>query len=269
MASSGDDFAANLSVRQLKKLLAAVGVSSAGAVEKRELRDLVLEHVKPGRVEGILSGSEQKEVPAAAPAAAAAPSQSAAQRKQAAEALTPDKLRYQAQVMRRDPDYARRSNPALAKMSDAEILQYANQSEGLANDPAKFKAWKDQMISMTPEQIAQAEKLSANMSQAERAELCVLGNALDGHCTLVTLAVTRDTRRACFTLQAAEDGLRWAGPRRRRRRGARNIDQAGATQRAPGDQPGAVQKDVAQHDPKAGKWCCSCDPRRATTTPQC
>ena len=49
--------------------------------------------------------------------------------------MNPAQMKYQANVMRRDPAYARRQNPQLAHMNDEQIRQAADQMEQMADNP--------------------------------------------------------------------------------------------------------------------------------------
>lgn len=72
---------------------------------------------------------------------------------------TPDQMRKQAREIRRNPDALRRANPAFAKMTVAEINQYADQMEAAAKDPKLL----EQMMKMS--QMPDADKQSMMLIQ--------------------------------------------------------------------------------------------------------
>ena len=113
----------------LKKRLRALGVSSAGCVEKRELVDLLRAAQKSGgNAEAAPSSTSASAAAAPAVPSAAEASQAAAQLRSA----TPGQLRMQAHAMRTNGS----ALPQCAGQSDEQIRAGADQLDAMANDPA-------------------------------------------------------------------------------------------------------------------------------------
>lgn len=144
----------SLSIKQLKNLLK---VKAAGyvaikkktvldlldqIVEKPQLIKLVAEHVQLTEVETLLSNSDagNKSSSGSSCSSSSSGSRSQTTKKtkdsssrtatQPAQPIpTPDQLRQQAAMIRKDPSSTRRANVAFAKMSDEQIRAYADQLE--------------------------------------------------------------------------------------------------------------------------------------------
>jgi len=157
-----------LSLTQLKNVLRAKAASFGEnkrrvvlqrlekVVEKDDLLKLVEEHVQPGEIESLLSGA-----PSTTSSSSAAKVMRNADKKtkdavrnavngvDTSKAPSAEMVLRQAQEMRRNPDKVRRANEVFAKMSNAEIIAYADQMEQAARDPEKFKAMME--LSKMPE----------------------------------------------------------------------------------------------------------------------
>jgi MYND finger len=147
----------SLSAKQLKNLLK---VKAAGfdkdakktvldlldqIVEKPQLVALVAEHVKLSEIESLLSISDGANGKSSSGSSSSSSSSSSGSRNQTAKKSkdtssknsghptqpvpTPDQLRQQAAMIRKDPQSIRRANVAFAKMTDDQIRAYADQLE--------------------------------------------------------------------------------------------------------------------------------------------
>ena len=163
-----------LSLTQLKNVIRAKAASFGEnkrrivmqrlekVVEKGDLLKLVGEHVQPGEVESLLSGGIAGMTANSSSSAAKAMRNADKKTKDAVrnavsgggasgDGKTPsaDMVLRQAKEMRRNPDAVRRANAVFAKMSNKEIVAYADQMEEAARDPEKFKAMME--LSKMPE----------------------------------------------------------------------------------------------------------------------
>jgi MYND finger len=147
----------SLSAKQLKNLLK---VKAAGfdkdtkktvldlldqIVEKPQLVALVAEHVKLSEIESLLTISDGTNGKSSSGSSSSSSSSSSGSRNQTAKKSkdtssknsshptqpvpTPDQLRQQAAMIRKDPQSIRRANVAFAKMTDDQIRAYADQLE--------------------------------------------------------------------------------------------------------------------------------------------
>lgn len=148
-----------LSVKQLKNVMKAKAAQFDkkkrdavlekldSIVEKANLVKLVKEHVKPAEVESLLSSSPTAATPTSSSAKKRAPAQKYDFK---TPTPTPAQMREQAAWIRKNPHLLRQSQAAFANLSDAQIMQYADQLEQTANDPNMLKE-VERMASLSPE----------------------------------------------------------------------------------------------------------------------
>mmetsp|Transcript_10254 Transcript_10254/g.9922 ORF Transcript_10254/g.9922 Transcript_10254/m.9922 type:complete len:329 (+) Transcript_10254:71-1057(+) len=130
-------------------------------VEKEELVKLVTLHVKFSEMEALLSApaapssssikpvKKPKEVPRApTPPENPVP--------------TPDQMRKQAAMIRKDPSSIRKANPAFATISDEQIMAYADQLEQAAGDPNMMKE-VERMAQLTPKERLQLQTIQEGL----------------------------------------------------------------------------------------------------------
>jgi uncharacterized protein YjeT (DUF2065 family) len=143
----------SLSIKELKKVLLSKNVEEAEmtGIDKAELKAKVSELVEsPEEVAELLS------IKSAAPASSSAATSTNNVHQAANEFanMDPDQLRQQAQAMKSmDPAQIRRMNPQLAHMTDQQIRMAADQMETMANNPHMMQMAKDQVSSMSPEEL--------------------------------------------------------------------------------------------------------------------
>eukprot|EP01038_Epipyxis_sp_PR26KG_P011909 gene11909-15933_t len=137
----------SLSIKQLKNIMKAKAATMEGKkreitlrkldqiVEKPALVKFVQEFVTLSEVESLLSAHSTTAVNDTSSSSKPTKKKS----NSSTPALTPDQLRQNAAMMRRDPAMVRRSQPAFANMTDEQIKQYADQLEQAAADPAMMK----------------------------------------------------------------------------------------------------------------------------------
>lgn len=138
-----------LSVKQLKNIMIAKASTFDDAkktkilkkvdsiVEKPALVRLVKEHVQPEEIEALLKTPASAKLEAKEAASSSGNSSSSGNMKnkkvkQTFEGLptpTPEQLRQQASMMRKNPGLVRKSQPAFAHLTDEQIRQYADQLE--------------------------------------------------------------------------------------------------------------------------------------------
>jgi hypothetical protein len=128
----------SLSVKQLKNVLKAKAATFDAVkkskvlnelekhIEKETLVKYVSEYVKPSEVQSLLSAtntttSEPK------------PTKQKKSNKTTQPIPTPDQLRQQAAMMRKNPAMVRKANPAFSNMTDDQIRQYADHIEQVIN----------------------------------------------------------------------------------------------------------------------------------------
>lgn len=80
---------------------------------------------------------------------------------------SPKQLREQAAFLRRNPDMVRKTQPAMAHMSNQEILEAAQQLEELANNPNMMKEFQESWGAMTDEQ----KEMMKNITPEQREQL--------------------------------------------------------------------------------------------------
>lgn len=116
-------------------------------MEKPALITLVSKYVKSSEIEGILSGStswREDETASSSSSRYRGPSDKAKRNLKSKSEKnqptpTPDQLRQQAKYMRSNPAGVRSQNAAFAKMTDAQIMEYADTIEKTASDPELMK----------------------------------------------------------------------------------------------------------------------------------
>jgi hypothetical protein len=131
-----------LSVKQLKNILMAKAATYESRkkkkvldeldqiVEKSPLVEFVSEHVKYSEVEKLLGSAPVSGTGSKSSSSSGVRSSSQGRKTRGSSATpTPDQLRQQAAVMRKDPGMVKRMNPAFANMSDEQIRAYADQLE--------------------------------------------------------------------------------------------------------------------------------------------
>lgn len=107
---------------------------------------------------------------------------------------SPKQLREQAAFLRKNPALVRKQQPQMAHMTDAEIIEAANQLEEMANNPSMMKEFKENwsklsaeeresLRTLTPEQREQIKNLTPeqreqmkNLTQEQRSELMKLAH---------------------------------------------------------------------------------------------
>ena len=143
----------SLSAKQLKNLLKAKAAGFDASkkktvldmldqiVEKPQLVAFVAEHIQLNEIEALLSGFENGKVGNSSSSSSSSSSSGSRSQatKKSKEAYsknsthqnqpvpTPEHLRQQAAVMRKDPQSIRRANPQFEKMTDEQIRAYADQ----------------------------------------------------------------------------------------------------------------------------------------------
>jgi hypothetical protein len=146
------DWVKELSVKQAKIILNAKGIDSSQVVEKAHLLKLVNENIESKAVGDKL----MKEATASTKVKAEnnTTPESSPEQHAAAQAilqnflnLPPKQLAYQAQVMKRDPDYVRRKDKSLAgatnEMILATALEMEKKAELLKNNPSEIQKQED------------------------------------------------------------------------------------------------------------------------------
>lgn len=179
----------SLSVKQLRYMLRMKAASlSEGEREALKASEAAIVEKPPlvALVDSSMSQSEMKQFLASYAQEKSAPAQTPSVRKprkpdsqlEDLRRATPDQLRQQARLFRRDPDFVRRSNPQLAHLSNADLLASADQMEAMADNPAMLKEMIEQMERMTPEEREMAAKMTPeqreainNMSPAQKAQM--------------------------------------------------------------------------------------------------
>ena len=77
--------------------------------------------------------------------------------------MSPEQLKYQAEMMKSmDPDTLRSMNPAMAGWGDEQIKMAIQQMETMANNPDMMKQVSEQMKGMKPEEIEKIRNQGAN-----------------------------------------------------------------------------------------------------------
>lgn len=167
----------SLSVKQLKYMLkmkaASMSEGEREALKEGEAR-VVEKAPLISLVESSMSQSEMKQFLASYAQEKNAPPQTSSARKprkpdsqlEDLKRATPEQLRQQARVFRRDPDLVRRSNPQLAHLSNAELLASAEQMEAMADNPAMLREMIEQMERMTPEEREAASRITPEQREA-------------------------------------------------------------------------------------------------------
>jgi hypothetical protein len=174
----------SLSEKQLKNLLK---VKAAGyeknkkkimlhkldqITEKADLLKLVAEHVKVTEVESLLSGADKASKISGSSSSSSGSGGNKVQPKrvsryesrqvQANQVPTPDQMRQQAVMIRKDPEFIRKSNVAFAKMSDDQIRAYADQLEVAAADPLMMKE-VERMAKLAPADREQLQSIQEGL----------------------------------------------------------------------------------------------------------
>lgn len=146
-----------LSVKQLKNIIIAKATTFEASkknkilkrveqtVEKPALVKLVKDHVQPEEIEALLTTPASAKVEAASSsgtASARSAKNKNVQQRATFEGLpspTPEQLRQQAALMRKNPGMVRKAQPAFAHLTDEQIKAYADQLEMAAADPNILK----------------------------------------------------------------------------------------------------------------------------------
>jgi hypothetical protein len=153
--SSSQSFEA-LSVKQLKNIMKAKAGTFAdpvkrtkvleqleNIVERPALIKFVSEHIQPAEVDKLLATPESSSKAQTTRTDSGTRTSSEPKKQKKKEVLppmpSPEQMRQQAIMMRKNPDMVRRSNAALAGYSDAQIIEYADQLEKAAKDPDMLK----------------------------------------------------------------------------------------------------------------------------------
>lgn len=202
----------SLSVKQLKHIIRSK-VNGFGDAERKQIisemnklsnqEDLVVlaeKHVEKSEIKSLLSTLPDKSnTPGAMMQMQQSRGGGKAKRVQKEEEIdlskaSPSQLRLQAQYLRKNPNLVRKQQPSMAHMSDAEILEAAEQLEQLANNPASMKEFKENwgslsaeeremMKNITPEQREQIRNLTPeqkeqikNISPAQKKEMMKLAH---------------------------------------------------------------------------------------------
>jgi hypothetical protein len=92
-------------------------------VEKPALIKFVSDFVKPSEIEHLLS----------VPESSSKTTRKKSEKRQNTPTPTPEQMKQQAEMMRKNPELVRRSNQALAHLSDQQIRDYADQLEQVIN----------------------------------------------------------------------------------------------------------------------------------------
>lgn len=145
----------SLSVKQLKNLLKAKSASMEEKkrvallaqmekmVEKPQLLHLVKQHVQTFEIEALLTNNNVTDYEPQVPVEKVKGGrggrgvQKVVQTKSVPTGNanpSPDQIRQQASLMRKHPDQVRKSHPMFAKMTNAQIIEYANQLEKVETD---------------------------------------------------------------------------------------------------------------------------------------
>ena len=141
-------------------------------VEKEPLVALAEKHVKSTEISKLLSTLPDKG--GAAPVVASSSSgrrqgvrQVAREEEIDMTKATPKQLREQASFLRKYPDMARRQQPALAHMTNAELIEAAEQLEELADNPNKMNEFKETYSKMSPEE----KEMMKNITPEQREQM--------------------------------------------------------------------------------------------------
>lgn len=133
---------ANLANREKAKILDEL----EKLVEKPGLITFVSEHVKQSEIDSLLKISSQDQP---ATKTGNMKTKKVASKESNVPTPTPAQMREQADLMRKNPDMVRRSNPAFSKMTNQQIHAYADQLEQASKDPEAMKEI-EKMTQMKP-----------------------------------------------------------------------------------------------------------------------
>jgi len=151
----------SLTAKEMAAVLADKGHGGDVPVEKGEVRELVRKIVNEAEVSKILS-LRSAGLTAAADSGTSNKGLASSARQHARNSanqflnMSPDQIRAQAQMMRSDPGAVRRTNHAMAGLTDAQIQSAADQMEMMARDPEMMKQVVGQMESMSDEDLTRA-----------------------------------------------------------------------------------------------------------------
>jgi len=151
-------------------------------VEKEPLQALAEKHVKSAELSKLLctlpdkSNSPANQTVMSGGGSRRGGRQMQQQQEVDVSKASPKQLREQAAFLRRNPDMVRKTQPAMAHMSNQEILDAAKQLEDLANNPSAMKefqdSWgkmsteeRDMMQNITPEQREQLKNLTPEQKE--------------------------------------------------------------------------------------------------------
>ena len=126
--------------------------------------------------------------PTAAPAAnTSVPDISPDQFKTASQqmaSMSPDQLKQHATMLRgMSKETLRRTNPFMAKMSDAEIEMAIQQMESMASNPDMLKMAGEQLKNMSPEQFEQMKKMAGGAGAGAGAGAGMMGSSAGNNAT--------------------------------------------------------------------------------------
>ena len=157
-----------------KEKKAYLNKKQSECTEKNELIALLKEHVEEGEIEKLLAKPDplsNKSKKKEANAQKDAEKQDKLNRLRAKQRSgggshgnfppvpSPDQMRQNAAMIRKNPSLAKKGNPQLAKMSNEELMQLADQMEKMAEDPDMYKQVTEQVNSMTPQERAEVAKM--------------------------------------------------------------------------------------------------------------
>lgn len=173
-----------LSTKQLKNLIKAKAATFEPkkratvleqldkVVERNNLLWLVKNHVNPSEIDVLLTNNPpsvqptQMEIPGSSSRGQSKRKVPTTQRNapQPGQVPSPQQLKEQAKLMRKNPELVRQSNPMFSKMTNQQIIAYADQLDKAASDPNMMK---------------EIEKMST-MSSHERDQIQFIQEGLSG-----------------------------------------------------------------------------------------
>eukprot|EP00588_Corethron_pennatum_P001140 CAMPEP_0194291108 /NCGR_PEP_ID=MMETSP0169-20130528/42732_1 /TAXON_ID=218684 /ORGANISM="Corethron pennatum, Strain L29A3" /LENGTH=463 /DNA_ID=CAMNT_0039038891 /DNA_START=56 /DNA_END=1444 /DNA_ORIENTATION=+ len=148
----------SLSAKEMAAVLTDKGHGGDVPIEKGEVRALVRKIANDAEISKILSlrsaGLTAATVSGTSNGGLAPPTrQNVRNSANQFSKMSPDQILAQAQMMRSDPGAVRRTNPAMAGLTDAQIQSAADQMEMMARDPEMMKQVVGQMESMSDEDL--------------------------------------------------------------------------------------------------------------------
>ena len=176
----------SLSIKQLKHILHVkmstfdkdkkiyIQKKEDAVSERPSLIELVTEYIEEKEIENLLlkpdpesNSSKKKDLKAAAAQEKAERSQKLYAKKNfrgsgGIDKLSPDQMRQNAAMMRKDPGLVRKSNPALANYTNEQIKELADQLEKMAENPEMVKQ-AEQFMKMSPKDREVFQKGAGDM----------------------------------------------------------------------------------------------------------